>query len=1051
MSDPVKSSIPKFASFRPKGPATESSRADSSKELEEQTPRKRDRSLERAHRVDRSTKSRRAKGPTYTFQAEQVDRPQSDGIDRREHGRARTADHDLTTLVNRQDEYFQVDCKGDVQNLQYGKLHRYSIPPYRRSGNGFILGLARTDRIERTNDDQLIVGKAHSAQRERPNYASQKWQETRGIRLIRAEAAAHDLDPNKDYISAINPRARRTMHSGQVDQLRDMTGDDLLGRIEDPGSEVPEFDVEYESDTSHGSSDDRYNNEIKSENARLTRQITTDPTNVAAWRALIEHQSAVLSIGRAGRPYDLTANEERAVADVRSTIYEQAIKVVPDGNSRLDLIIEHMDEVATVWESKRLWERWKALLKHYPQSIKLWLRYLQVVQTSFTEYRFESCKAIYQKCFEILSHMSHSRDASAFHAEHVQRTFVYLLTRYTFMIREAGYSELAIALWQATLEFALLRPANLQAASTSDALNAFEEFWESEAARIGEVDALGWLKYDASAKIPSPRLRELIQTAGGSALDGWAQLESSGQGSLHYPGRTCDELGADDPYHIVLYSDLRSVLATIPEHLEPHRLVQGYLWFAGLPQLVDGDTELVNMIATDAALQNHTVDAIQNIECVLKQSRTVQTSALLFGESSTDQLNSTEFQWAHRTLELLGRASPDNTRLAEAYLALSMHRKITNLSSIKVTKMAKSILKARPTSLRLYNAYGIIEARDKNPKFHNIFATALRMSKSFAEDDRWDEILLWRTWTVEVMATGDTHLASQILNSIGRGNLELPSIATVDPGPESMLRSSKLLIELRDQAISTGRMSHAALAVECLSLLHYLQPKDQALEPALAIYRQGELSFQERALASAHAIEALHQARAGLLTWHMDHARSYRPTVIREAMAESVKLFPSNTLLLAVFLRSEERFRIDNRVRTMVSNVVSSRGATPKESITMHFFAIAAEMRSMTLQTSTRYAVRAAFERAVNSRVGEHSPGLWQAYLRFELDAVSGSWESAKEIFLRGMSKLPWCKTFMMEAFKGQLKNNLSEEQLMRIYNVMEEKELRLFNSMHDA
>jgi hypothetical protein len=48
---------------------------------------------------------------------------------------------------------------------------------------------------------------------------------------------------------------------------------------------------------------------------------------------------------------------------------------------------------------------------------------------------------------------------------------------------------------------------------------------------------------------------------------------------------------------------------------------------------------------------------------------------------------------------------------------------------------------------------------------------------------------------------------------------------------------------------------------------------------------------------------------------HHRHHRMFRPAELRSVLERGLALFPNNTYLLSLYLYSETRFKIENRVR----------------------------------------------------------------------------------------------------------------------------------------
>jgi len=129
---------------------------------------------------------------------------------------------------------------------------------------------------------------------------------------------------------------------------------------------------------------------------------------------------------------------------------------------------------------------------------------------------------------------------------------------------------------------------------------------------------------------------------------------------------------------------------------------------------------------------------------------------------------------------------------------------------------------------------------------------------------------------------------------------------------------------------------------------------------------------------------------------------------------------------------------MDDRVRLLMASTVLKFN---RETVVGWFFAIWAEIQRGLEFGGTVHAVRAAFERAVESNVGAHSIALWKSYFVFERSR--GDVRRSRLIFFRGLRSLPWSKWFIMLAFE-YLEDDLSFEDLRSIWNVFGERELRI-------
>lgn len=87
---------------------------------------------------------------------------------------------------------------------------------------------------------------------------------------------------------------------------------------------------------------------------------------------------------------------------------------------------------------------------------------------------------------------------------------------------QAGYRELATALFQAEIEFSLFFPPLLLTEQSKQRL--FEHFWNSDGARVGEEGALGWSTWLEREEETRQRVmkEELSQENEGGGWTGWS-------------------------------------------------------------------------------------------------------------------------------------------------------------------------------------------------------------------------------------------------------------------------------------------------------------------------------------------------------------------------------------------------------------------------------------------------------------------------------------------------------------------------------------------------
>jgi hypothetical protein len=190
--------------------------------------------------------------------------------------------------------------------------------------------------------------------------------------------------------------------------------------------------------------------------------------------------------------------------------------------------------------------------------------------------------------------------------------------------------------------------------------------------------------------------------------------------------------------------------------------------------------------------------------------------------------------------------------------------------------------------------------------------------------------------------------------------------------------------------------------------------------------------------------ELLHQSQARLIHYHIRRGikSSYRPAEVRDTLNQSLTLFPNNTIFLYLYTYNEARFRVDDRVRSLVRNLVLQNR---QETIIGWMFSVHHEFsRTTYLQgaSGNTNSVQAIFESAITSSTGKHSVSLWMWYVHFMIDNFGET--RAKDTFLRGLRHVPWAKSYYLLAFGTRLSKVLRSGQLKGIYRLMAEKGLRI-------
>ncbi|KAL2074595.1 hypothetical protein VTL71DRAFT_8373 [Oculimacula yallundae] len=1113
MSAP-KANVPKFGSFKPKvaAPTSEPEKAKGE-------PRKDDK--ERSHGRHEKEERRRHHRRHRSKSKERI--PTSLDV---EPSIVTTLESPSTSSS----EFFVVDRKGDVKNLVYGSVHRYSVPPFYRHGSGYVLGASKDLRIDRNHDDSKgVVLHYWRVPKSREKYVFSRIEKERPRLLkIRPEVLAETSTTlDSDFVPLEGPRGKKRKRNGGIDSSDDEEERDYRSIYTKPkdNNQPPDEDLQYATESDSSGSDAGRNikidSSIRQKNVELSRKVDQFPQSITAWLELIDHQDILMKAGDDRRR--ITSAETKSTAEIKIHMYEKALEKVQSLEDREKLLLGLMSEGTKIWEVKAQSDRWEQISKDNIDSLLLWKNYLNFKQSTFATFRYEELREVFLRRIRLLLESAETSTGDTRSALYQQ--FVYVLLRLTLFIREAGYTELAVAIWQGLLELNFNAPE--QTLTKSASLDSFKDFWESEVPRIGEEGSLGWRSFVANntdIEIPDTMTDEVDDSLNNANIFAtWSAAERIRMKCSQNPARTMDEVVEDDPYRVIMFTDIEDFLIQLPLEVEDLRnsCVEAFLLFCRLPPMATPQS-LSRKWANDSFVRNELLesstawihaeyfskrqnnDPEMNMPSFLHNPfpNCVSTPELLFGKtfagidyfgrpSSQDSGFQARYSggngplsisWIRITLKQLVQAHFTED-LAEYFLAFEFHHSPTTIK-----KIAKGLLKQHPSSLRLYNAYAMIEWSRCNKDIANgVFSAALAMNSNSSmatnesEGHSKDAIILWRNWAWLHLEATDNATALRHLLSIPDGKPD-PSIT---PTPMILMRARQHLLSTRDFLSSKSDFNRAVLYTECLALLTYLtapstsepqSPAQGSILPALEIYQTFSNTLLSRAGAKQTTTGAktntdtnttisIHQSLARLLIHHISSG-PFRPSLIRSVLTPLLTTpSPStnNTLLLTLYTRTETHLALSQRVRTLLLTQTLS---AQNDTLTSRLFSIKYE-----LETGTVHSARAAFEHAVNSETGRGSAGLWKMYLLFCVFGFRGSGaerqregaqarKAAKDVWYRALRACPWAKELYvlgMEVLGGAegeddgAGGGVGYEELRGTWRVMAEKELRVHVDLEDA
>ncbi|KAK0124494.1 hypothetical protein ONS95_009444 [Cadophora gregata] len=1134
MSVPT-ANIPKFGSFRPKlstpAPEPEKAKNESKTDSKHRHRKKDEKEFERRHHKRQRSRSRDRRSTNLEEEPT-----------------------DATPNLSSPD-FFIVDRKGDVKNLVYGSVHRYSVPPFYRYGSGYVLGASANVKIDRSQgEDKGVVLSNWRIPRSREKYIFSKVERERPRLLkIRPEVLAETSgNMDLDFVPLQGLRGKKPKRSPGAESSDNEEKIDyrsIYGKTKESGQPADE-DLQYATETDSSGSDAgrviKLDSSIRQKNVELSRKVEKVPQDIMAWLALIDHQDVLIQAG--DERHRVTSAEIKSTAEIKIHMFEKALEQTRSLEDREWLLLGLMAEGTKIWEVKVQSDRWEEISQDNIDSLLLWTSYLNFKQSTFTTFRYEDVREVYLNRIRLLQGSIESATGDSCIALHQQ--LLYVMLRLTLFIREAGYSELAVAIWQGLLEMNFNAPSEPLAKSAL--MDSFKDFWESEVSRIGEAGSLGWKHFAANSSdfdVPDTLTDEVNDSLSNTDIfRTWSAAERIRMKCSRTPARTMDEVVEDDPYRVILFSDIEDFLIKLPSSSEALHgcCVEAFILFCRLPPLATTESEFTWKCANDSFIRNELLEwssswvkdeylssSRNDAPDVPKASilhnpfpKCVSTPDLLFGNtlagndyfgtpSSQESLFSSRYSgdngpvsmlWIRNTLSQLVQVHFTED-LGEYYLALEYHH---SPSSIK--KVAKGLLKQRPSSLRLYNAYAMIEwARGNKDIANGVFTAALNMSSSGAmnkmnieEKPPNDAILLWRNWAWLHLEATDNTSAVQTLLSIVDGKPDPP----ISLSPTALLRVRQHLSSTRDFLCLVGDFGRAVLYTECLALLTYLtspptsepqSPTQGSILPTLDIYTTFNRTLLSRTHSSSQAnakinlhILTLHQSLTRLLTHHIALG-PYRPSLLTTTIISLLSAFPSPTYPtptppspthtstpLLHLLTTLQIPGLNNLTSPLYTLLQTTLLTPPHDTLSTRLFSIQYE-----IQYGTTHSVTAAFEKALTSeRGGKSSPGLWKLYLLFSIfglgsndnrnekqvseglsslrdkdkdkakaKAKAKANSKVKDIWFRALRACPWSKELYVLGMEelGDGESGVTYEELRGTWRVMGEKECRVHVDLEDA
>ncbi|KAL2410637.1 hypothetical protein ABEF94_004301, partial [Exophiala dermatitidis] len=578
------------------------------------------------------------------------------------------------------------DRRGDRQNLAYGALDRYAVPRYRASGGGVLLGLDRRYRIISRSETRCEIENVEidSSRRTRKQSLLSTVVSEDPAPLKPKQSSESDLQKDFLELDDGHSRKRRRITDRPGPQLSDTDGESSVSS---------ESDAE---DLDHDAFEAFKKDPVHQRHVELSRATVENPQDPEVWLAFIDYQQTYFSHESGLR---ISSTSGRSLIDLKISLYEQALSHVKDAKGRQTLMLGMIQEASKIWDAEKQASQWRKFL-HKDSSFELWVLYLNFVQSNQVRFTFESCLDLYRTCLKNFQSYEQGRWRDM--------CCVYLVLRCTLLFWQCGLTEEAIGIWQALLEYNFFRP---EKPTSEELIESFQQFWESEVARIGDEGATGWNSM-SSADLEANADRKVFEIPSGD-IAAWANAENDLDRCAAMPARSLDDVDEADPYRVLLFSDIKDFLFATDTPEGSWLLQDAFLLFVGLPPLSDlpeprqwrGDPFIYTQLHAAAnwslsVMSKQDTFNLADVLCetgpslpmnALSTSRTVTRYCLHFVRRCLLQL----------AIVAYGGGTDESLPV----FAISLESRIDPKAA---RKQAKAILK-RIDNLSLYNAYAILE------------------------------------------------------------------------------------------------------------------------------------------------------------------------------------------------------------------------------------------------------------------------------------------------------------------------------------------------------
>ncbi|XP_054712994.1 nuclear exosome regulator NRDE2-like [Uloborus diversus] len=847
--------------------------------------------------------------------------------------------------------------------------------------------------------------------------------------------------------------------------------------------------------------------EFKEKIVLFNKILTESPHDVQMWLDFVDFQDELFSIQqKTNAGCGLT---EDSIIEKKISILDKALKhnpkSVPLNVARLNLCKNKLkpDDLVAVWEN---------LIFVHPNSIEIWLGYLNFMLTNITLFHASTIQKIYSKCLLTLSRLSEGLVKSHEPPQDIIPNMIYIFSQLCFVLKNTGYTEKAIALYQALIELNIFCEVPMALLTASEKISCFEPFWDSGAARIGEDGAIGWAATVSQKKIVSDKiisesdlnnLEDEILCKRLSLSKAWIEFEKLRENHHWLPWRpnpeydqTDDDI--DDIDRCVSFDNISRFLFSVTSEEDKFILIKNFIKFLGFDfHQLQCNCSLNNNAYYHIDINNF--EKVSNkLNCFLFQNQFLHPLSFQTSSRAEDRIHFinnifslvvNEFSTRYRTLLTLLWLKFQRQSLCTKKED-DFRKKLNDLKGFSKQILKKS---ENRNCLVLWLEYIQTEWLLDKTKAIKTFFTLLTSSSAGISSGSLNMSELWYFIASFINLSIGLHEDFSETHDIVSTNeliwilIHIGSKETYVPYNGQTIKSTSCLKaaagfryfldqELKSLASMSNWICYCAdpysySFLDCAKCCAYFQYFSQGIEPAIKSVKDVISMVKESCIAESNQrnlTELMKVFEAQLLNFHTwNSTASIKPLQLN--LHASVEQYSSNCQLLLLLVNLRNASSVINPTRRFWSQILKAKNqllpvtwifALASElsisysvSQISNFEASAGSVVNSSSCWGITWKIRTLYEKALNSQMCASTPILWRSYIKYEIQ--NGDVQRAKGIFYRAMQNCGWCKDLLMdgiEYFPDDLKQILDfiAEKQIRIHTPLEEVTLLMEHAVQD-